>query len=46
MSSDSIVKTPSSINAISNNFVSRKKLLFKPFFSWRSIRIKKLSINY
>ena len=33
MSPDSIVKPPLIINAISNNFVSRKKLLFKTLFS-------------
>ena len=32
MSPDSIVKTPSTINAISNNFVSRKNYYSKPSF--------------
>ena len=32
MSLDSIVKTPSIINAISNNFVSRKNYYSKPSF--------------
>ena len=36
---------PSTINAISNNFVSKKKLLFKTLFSRCSIRRKKLSIS-
>ena len=33
MSLDSIVKPPSTINAISNNFVSRKNYYSKPSFS-------------
>ena len=32
MSPDSIVKPPSTINAISNNFVSRKNYYSKPYF--------------
>ena len=32
MSSNSTVKTPSTINAISNNFVSRKNYYSKPSF--------------
>ena len=32
MSLDSIVKPPSTINAISNNFVSRKNYYSKPIF--------------
>ena len=32
MSPDSIVKPPSTINAISNNFVSRKNYYSKPSF--------------
>ena len=42
MSHDSIVKPPTTVNAISNNFVSRKNYYSKPYFS--DVQLEK--INY
>ena len=46
MTSYSIINLLSTINAISNNFVSKNNYYSKPFFSRYTIRRKKLSISY
>ena len=48
MSSDSIVKTLSTINAIFNNFISKKNYYLKPYFSHVKLekRNYQLTANY